>query len=79
MKKFLHTFKDISPAGLLAVRIILALCCVMAFAGFVLCLFAGEPGVGNYHTYRLAKALADTPAGVLLLAGIGLIIVESSQ
>ena len=79
MKKFLHTFKKISPGGLIAVRIVLILCCAMAFAGFALCLFAGEPGVRNHGTYRLAKALADTPAGVLLLAGIGLIIFESSR
>lgn len=79
MKKFLRTFKDISPAGLRAVRAILALCCLMAFAGFVLCLFAGEPGVRNHSTYQLAKALADTPAGVLLIGGIGLIVFESSQ
>ena len=79
MKKFLHTFKSISPAGLMAVRVILGLCCLMVFAAFVLCLFAGEPGVGSYRTYRLAKAMADTPAGVLLLAGIGLIIVEAPR
>ena len=79
MKRFLKTFKEISPAGLGAVRAILALCCLMAFAGFVLCLFAGEPGVRNHGTYQLAKALGDTPAGVLLIGGIGLIIFESSQ
>ena len=79
MKKFLHTFKDISPGGLLAVRVILALCCLMAFAGFLLCLFAGEPGVRSHYTYRLAKAMGDAPAGVLLLAGIGLILFESSR
>ena len=79
MKKFLKTFRDISPAGLGAVRAILAMCCLMAFAGFVLCLFAGEPGVRNHSTYLLAKALGDTPAGVLLIGGIGLIIFESSQ
>ena len=79
MKKFLHTFKKISPGGLMAVRAVLILCCVMAFAGFVLCLFAGEPGVRNHGTYQLAKALGDTPAGVLLIGGIGLIIFEVSQ
>ena len=63
----------------MAARIILAICCLMAFAGFALCLFAGEPGVRNFYTYQLARALGDTPAGVLLLAGIGLIIVESSR
>ena len=79
MKKFLHTFKNISPGSLMAVRVVLILCCAMAFAGFALCLFAGEPGVRNFYTYRLAKALGDTPAGVLLLAGIGLIIVEAPR
>ena len=76
MKRLIHSLKRISPGGLAAVRIILILCCGMAFAGFVVCLFAGEPGVATYGRYRLAKALADAPAGVLLLAGIGLIIVE---
>ena len=57
-------------------RIILLMCCGMAFAGFALCLAAGEPCAANYGQYRLAEALADTPAGVLLLAGIGLMIVE---
>ncbi len=66
----------ISPGGLTAVRIVLILCCAMAFAGFVVCLFAGEPGVASYGRYRLAAALADAPAGVLLLAGIGLMVVE---
>ena len=79
MKKFLHSFKKISPAGLLGVRIVLAMCCVMVFAAFVLCLFAGEPCVANFGTYRLARALAQTPAGILLLAGIALIIVESPR
>lgn len=77
MKRFLHSFKRISPAGLLAVRIILALCCAMVFAAFAICLFAGEPCVANFHLYRLAQEMADTPAGVLLLAGIALIILES--
>ena len=57
-------------------RVALLLCCAMAFAAFVLCLFAGEPGPGTYRTYRLARALAETPAGVLLTAGIGLIVLE---
>ena len=76
MKRFLHSFTKLSPGALWAVRVILALCCAMAFAGFVLCLFAGEPCVGNFRAYRLAEALAQTPAGVLLVAGIGLMIVE---
>ncbi len=76
MKRFLHSFAKITPAGLWAVRVILALCCAMVFAGFALCLFAGEPCVGNFRAYRLAQALAETPAGVLLVAGIGLMIVE---
>lgn len=76
MRRFLHSFKKISPGALAAVRIILIMCCGMAFAGFALCLAAGEPCAANYGQYRLAEALADTPAGVLLLAGIGLMIVE---
>ena len=63
----------------MGVRITLALCCVMVFAAFVLCLFAGEPSAASFHTYRLAKAMAETPAGILLLAGIALIIVESPR
>ena len=76
MKRFLHSFKRISPGGLLAVRIVLAMCCLMAFAAFAVCLFAGEPTAANFRAYSLARAMAQTPAGVLLLAGIGLIIVE---
>ena len=76
MRRFLHSFKKISPGGLWAVRTVLAMCCALVFSAFVLCLFAGEPCAGNYRTYRLARAMAETPAGVLLLAGIGLIIVE---
>lgn len=76
MKEFLHSFKKISAAGLLGVRIVLAMCCVMVFAAFVLCLLAGEPGAGSFHAYRLARAMAETPAGVLLVAGIALIVVE---
>ncbi len=79
MRAFLHSFKKISAVGLLGVRIVLAMCCVMAFAAFVLCLFAGEPGAGSFHAYRLARAMAEAPAGVLLLAGIGLIIVEDPR
>lgn len=76
MKRFLHSFQKVSPAGLLGVRIVLILCCVMVFAAFVVCLFAGEPALGNYKAYRLARALAQTPAGVLFVAGIALIVVE---
>ena len=47
----------------MAVRIILALCCLMAFAGFALCLFAGEPGVRNFYTYQLARALGTRRRG----------------
>ena len=79
MKKFLHSFSKISAPGLLAVKITLIGCCAMVFGAFVLCLFAGEPGVANFRTYRLAQALAETPAGVLLLAGIALIIMESPR
>lgn len=57
--------------------IILAFCCVMVFAAFVICLFAGTPCAANFNLYRLAQEMADTPAGVLLLAGIALIIFES--
>lgn len=76
MKRFLHSFKKISPAGLLGVRIVLAACCAMVFAAFALCLFSGEPSAANFRAYRLAQALAQTPAGILLLAGVGLIILE---
>ena len=79
MKRFLHSFRKISPAGLLGVRIVLILCCAMAFAAFVLCLTAAGPGLAACRTYRLARALAETPAGVLLLAGIGLIIIETPR
>ncbi|MCD8322140.1 MAG: hypothetical protein LUC89_04550 [Oscillospiraceae bacterium] len=77
MKRFIHSFKQISPAGLLAVRIIMALCCGMAYIAFAICLFAGEPCAANFGLYRLAQEMADTPAGVLLLTGIALIIFES--
>ena len=77
MKRFLHSFKKISPAGLWAVRMILIMCCAMVFLGFVICLQAGEPSVANFAQYRLAQNLAQTPAGVLLLAGIGLIALEA--
>ena len=76
MKRFLHSFRRISPAGLWAVRTVLALCCAMAFGAFVLCLFAGEPCAANFRAYCLARAMADAPAGVLLLAGVGLTILE---
>ena len=79
MKRFLHSFAKISPAGLLGVRIVLALCCAMAFGAFLLCLFAGEPRLASFRAYRLAQALAQAPAGVLLLAGIALIILESPR
>ena len=79
MKKFLHSFRRISPGGLAAVQAVLMLCCAMAFGAFVLCLFAGEPTAANFYEYRLAQSLADTPAGVLLLAGIGLMIVEDPK
>ena len=76
MKRFLHSFKKISPAGLDAVRMIMVLCCVMVGAGVLICLFAGEPCLANFRAYRLARALAEAPAGVLLVAGIALVIVE---
>lgn len=79
MKRFLHSFQKISPAGLLGVRIMLALCCAMAFAAFALCLAAGEPCLASFRTYCLARAMAQAPAGVLLLAGIALIILESPR
>ena len=31
---------------------------------------------GSFRAYRLAQAMAETPAGVLLLAGIALVILE---
>ena len=79
MKRFLHSFKRISPAGLLGVRIALILCCAMVFAAFAVCLFAGEPTLGNWRAYRLARSLAEAPAGILLTAGIGLIILEDPK
>lgn len=60
-------------------RAVLILCCAMVFGAFVLCLFAGEPCAANFRSYRLAQALAEAPAKVLLLAGIGLIVIESSR
>ena len=58
-------------------RVILAACCAMVFAGFVICLCAGEPSIANFARYRLAQSLAQTPAGMLFLAGIGLIALEA--
>ena len=52
------------------------LCCVMVGAGLLICLLAGEPCLANFRAYRLAQALAEAPAGVLLVAGIALIVVE---
>ena len=76
MKRFLHSFQKISPAGLDAARMIMILCCVMVGAGLLICLLAGEPCLANFRAYRLAQALAEAPAGVLLVAGIALIVVE---
>ena len=58
-------------------RVILVMCCVTAFTGFVICLYAGEPCIANFTLYRLAQRLAEAPAGMLFLAGIGLIALEA--
>ena len=61
----------------MAVRVILVMCCTVVFMGFVICLYAGEPCIANFALYRLAQRLAETPAGMLFLAGIGLIALEA--
>ena len=79
MKRFLHSLKQISPAGLWAVRTVLMLCRAVAFAGFVVCLTAGEPGIGSFSAYRVAESLGRAPAGMLLIAGVGIIALEGSR
>jgi hypothetical protein len=76
MKRLLHSITHMCPAALYGIRTTLALCCCMVFAAFVVCLCAGEPCIANFSVYRTVAALTEMPAGLLLLAGIGAVILQ---
>ena len=52
-------------------RAVLMLCCLMLLASFALFLRWEELGGGDRGLYMTAVTLLESPAGVLLLGGIG--------
>lgn len=57
----------------------LMVCCAMAFCSFVILIDIGEPTISTYCLYRIAQELSSAPAGLLLIAGIGTVLVEEQD
>ena len=76
MKRLIHSILHMSRPAWLALSATLISCCVMAFAGCVLLFEAGPARFSNFELYRLAEALGEAPAGLLLLGGLGVIVLE---
>lgn len=58
------------------VKLSLCLCCVLVFAAFVLLLCSEGGGAAGYRLSCISQTLTETPAGVLLLTGIGVVILH---
>ncbi len=58
------------------VRYSLILSCVLALCSFSILLYIGPYSVETYDLYRLAMQMAQTPAALLLIAGVGSVCIE---
>lgn len=76
MKRLFKSILHMKTSAWLVFILSLAAGCLMAFAACVLLFSAGPACVGNFEQYRLAQALGEAPAGMLLLGGLGALILE---
>lgn len=76
MKRLLHSILNMNNAAWNMLQWSCIGSVLMVFAGCVLLFEAGPASFQNFYLYRLAQALGEAPAGILLLGGLGTIILE---
>lgn len=76
MKRLIHSILNMNRTAWRALSLTLALCCLMAFGGCVILFDAGPACFANFDAYRLAQALGEAPAGLLLLGCLAAVILE---
>lgn len=75
-KKLIDRILDMCEPAWGALRGTLMLCCTMAFCAFMILVDIEPFSIRTYDLFRCAKELAAAPAGLLLIAAIGTVIIE---
>ncbi len=76
MKRLIHSILHMGDAPWRMLQATCIASCLMVFAGCVLLFQAGPASFANFELYRMARALGEAPAGLLLLGGIATVILE---
>lgn len=76
MKRLIHSILNMSRPAWRALSLTLGLCCLMALAGCVILFHAGPACFDNFDAYRLAEAMGEVPAGLLLMGCLAAVILE---
>jgi len=76
LKKLLMEIAGMCPAARGALAGTLKLSCAMLLCALAILLRIGAVDTGNYHLYITALEMAKTPAGLLLIAAIGTVLIE---
>jgi hypothetical protein len=69
LKELGRRIENLPRPAYIFLRAVLALCCLMLFACFVLFLLL-EEHPESYRVYRCALLLLENPAGVLIVGGV---------
>lgn len=76
IKKLIHSILKMNDLSWILIRLTLIMSCCIVFSAFVGLLRIGDLNIDTYHTYLIAKEIASAPAGLILIAGIGTIMLE---
>lgn len=76
MKNLLNFILGMCPVARSALVGTLRLSCTMLLCAFIIIIDIGAVNISNYHLYITALEMARVPAGLLLIAAIGTVIIE---
>ncbi len=76
LKRLLHRIFNMCDEAWGALLGTLLVCCTMAFCAFLILVEIGTPTLRTYDLFQTAQALAEAPAALILLAGIGTVCLE---
>ena len=79
IKKLIHSILKMNDLSWKLIRFTMILSCSMVFGALVGLFMSGDLNPETYHIYLMAKELASIPAGLLLIAGIGTIMLEDKS
>lgn len=79
IKALLTRILQMYPPAMDALIGTLKLSCAVALCAFIILIDIGPVNTSNYYLYITAREMANVPAGLLLIAALGTVILEEQS